>query len=208
MKVLIIGATGATGRELVAQGLQLGHQVTAVVRRPDEAGLPTEATVVKGDVKDSSSMAQAIRGQDVVVSSLGSKLSRKPTTLFSDGTRNLLMAMKSNGVRRLICITGVGAGDSRGHGGFLYDRILQPLLLQEIYRDKDRQEAIVRESAADWTLVRPGALTNGPRKGKIKVFTDMTGVTLGSISRADVAAFILEHLNDPQSIRKTYNLTY
>lgn len=208
MKVLIIGATGATGRELVAQGLQLGHQVTAVVRRPDEAGLPTEATVVKGDVKDSSSMAQAIRGQDVVVSSLGSKLSRKPTTLFSDGTRNLLMAMKSNGVRRLICITGVGAGDSRGHGGFLYDRILQPLLLKEIYRDKDRQEAIVRESAADWTLVRPGALTNGPRKGKIKVFTDMTGVTLGSISRADVAAFILEHLNDPQSIRKTYNLTY
>lgn len=208
MKVLIIGATGATGRELVAQGLQLGHQVTAVVRRPDEAGLPTEATVVKGDVKDSSSMAQAIRGQDVVVSSLGSKLSRKPTTLFSDGTRNLLMAMKSNGVRRLICITGVGAGDSRGHGGFLYDRIIQPLLLKEIYRDKDRQEAIVRESAADWTLVRPGALTNGPRKGKIKVFTDMTGVTLGSISRADVAAFILEHLNDPQSIRKTYNLTY
>src|SRR5436305_1164889 len=82
----------------------------------------------------------AVAGHDVVISSLGSKLSRKPTTLLSDGTRNVVGAMKAAGVPRLICITGIGAGDSRGHGGFLYDRLILPLLLAEIYEDKTRQE--------------------------------------------------------------------
>ncbi len=208
MKILVIGATGPTGRELVAQGLALGHQIAAAVRHPESANLPPGVTVVRADVTSAASLAAAVAGQDAVVSSLGSKLSRKPTTLFSDGTCNLLAAMENAGVKRLVCITGIGAGDSKGHGGFLYDKIIQPLLLTEIYKDKTRQEALIRECGLDWTIVRPGTLTNGPSTGQYKELTDLTGITVGKIARADVAGFILKHLDDQSSIRRTFTLCY
>lgn len=208
MKILVIGATGPTGRELVAQARALGHAVTAGVRRPEAAGFPGDIRVVKMDVSDPASLAAAVDGQEAVVSSLGSKLSRRPTTLFSDGTTHLAAAMKGAGVRRLVCITGVGAGDSRGHGGFFYDRIFQPLFLAEIYKDKDRQEAIVRASGLDWTLVRPGMLTNGPKGGAIRSVTSLDGVTIGRISRADVAAYVLGCLGDPAASGKVFNISY
>lgn len=208
MRVLVIGATGPTGRQIVSQALEVGHQVTALVRKPAEAALPAGAKVVQGDVMDSASMAQAASGQEAVVSSLGSKITRKPTTLFSVGTRNLIAAMKVQGVRRFVCITGIGAGDSRGHGGFLYDRIFQPLLLSTIYADKDRQEEIVRASGLAWTLVRPGALTNGAPTGAYRRITEIAGARIGKISRADVAGYVLEILSDPATFGQTVNLTY
>jgi putative NADH-flavin reductase len=208
MKILVIGANGPTGRELVAQGVALSHEIAAAVRRPESAGLPVSVKVVRADVTDSESLTAAVKGQDAVISSLGSKLSRQPTTLFSQGTRNLISAMRQAGVRRLVCITGIGAGDSKGHGGFVYDRIIQPLLLNEIYKDKTRQEAVVRENNLDWTLVRPGQLTNGARTGQFKALTELTGVTVGKISRADVAAFILAHIGDEKSFGCTFTLTY
>ena len=99
-------------------------------------------------------------------------------------------------------MTGVGAGDSRGHGGFLYDRIVQPLFMKTIYEDKDRQEALLRASDVDWTVVRPGTLTNGPATGLARALTDLDGVTAGRMSRADVAAFIIENL-DTGDYRRT-----
>jgi putative NADH-flavin reductase len=206
MKILVIGATGPTGRELVAQGAALGHEITAAVRHPESAAMPAGVRVVSADVTDAASMAAAVTGQDAVISSLGSKLSRKPTTLFSRGTRNLIDAMRGAGVGRLVCITGIGAGDSKGHGGFLYDRIIQPLLLNEIYKDKDRQEELIRASSLDWTIVRPGALTNGARTEQVRAWSDLTGVTIGKISRADVAWFILKYLNDQKSFRTTMTI--
>src|ERR1017187_4190056 len=154
MKILVIGATGPSGRELVTQGIALDHEITAAVRQSESAGLPEQVRVVRGDVMDAASMVAAVAGQDAVISSLGAKLSRKPTTLFSEGTRNLVAAMNKAGVKRLVCITVIGAGDSRMHGGFLYDRLILPLLLKEIYNDKDRQEALICESKLDWTIVR------------------------------------------------------
>jgi putative NADH-flavin reductase len=208
MKILVIGATGPTGRELVSQGVALGHEITAAVRHPESAALPAGVRLVRADVNDGDSLAIAVAGQDVVISSLGSKLSRKPTNLFSFGTRNLLIAMNDAGVRRLVCITGIGAGDSKGHGGFLYDRIIQPLLLKEIYKDKDRQEDLIRKSNLDWTIVRPGTLTNGIRTGRVRALTDLRGITVGKVSRADVAWFILDRLHDLNSVRSTITLTY
>jgi len=116
--------------------------------------------------------------------------------------------MSEHGVRRLICITGIGAGDSKGHGGFFYDRIFQPLLLKTIYQDKDRQEALVRASGIDWTIVRPGFLNNGPLTGQYRVITDLTGVTAGKISRADVAHFMLTELLANRYLGQTPLLTY
>ncbi len=207
MKILIIGATGPQGLELAAQGVAAGHAITAGVRRLDAEGLPAGVTKARLDVNDSASLLAAVQGQDVVISALGSKLSRQPTTLLSAGTRKLTAAMQQAQVRRLICITGIGAGDSKGHGGFFYDRIIQPLLLNEIYKDKTRQEEVVRASGLDWTLVRPGALTNGPKTGQVAAYTDLAGITIGNISRADVADFIFGKLSDRSAFGKTFTIT-
>lgn len=208
MKLAIIGATGPTGRELVQQALAAGHAVTAGVRSPQAADLPKDARVVEADVTRAPSLLPLVTGQDAVLCALGSKLSRKPTTLLSGGTKNLVGAMADARVSRLVCITGIGAGDSMGHGGFLYDRIIQPLLLKEIYNDKTRQEAVVRESGLDWTIVRPAMLTNGPKTDAIREFRELAGVRAKKISRADVAAFILGSLSDPGTIRSTVLISY
>jgi putative NADH-flavin reductase len=209
VKVLIIGATGGTGRQLVKQALTAGHQVTALARDPEKIRARHERLhVVQGNILDFNSLDMAVAGQEAVLSSLGTKSMFKPVIVFSEGTSNLLRAMTKHGVRRLICITGIGAGDSRGHGGFFYDKIILPIFLKKIYQDKDKQEELIRKSDRDWTIVRPGFLTNGPPKGNYRVLTDLTRVTVGRISRADVAAFMLAQLNSDRYLRQTPLLTY
>lgn len=164
--------------------------------------------MITGDILDPEAVQQAMVGQEAVGITIGIGVTWKPVTVFSEGTRNVLEAMRREGVRRLICVTGIGAGDSRGHGGFLYDRLVKPLLLKTIYEDKDRQEALIKTSEAEWTIVRPGFLTNGPLIKKYQVITDMSGVTAGKISRADVAHFILEELAANRYLGQTPLLTY
>lgn len=205
MKVLIIGATGPTGQQIVEQALAQDHEVTALVRNPDKLQMQhSNLRTVKGDVLDADSLKTAVQQQEAVVSSLGTKkISLEPVTLFSTGTKNLLQAMQHHNVKRLVCITGIGAGDSKGHGGWLYDKLILPIVLKRIYDDKDRQEAEIRSSNLDWIIVRPGGLTNEPAKGRYRVLTDLTGVTAGKISRADVAAFVLQQLTDNRYLHQT-----
>jgi putative NADH-flavin reductase len=161
-----------------------------------------------GDILDAAKLGEAMRGQEAVCLTIGVGVTLKPVTVFSQGTRLVLAAMAENRVRRLICVTGIGAGDSKGHGGFLYDHLFNPLLLKTIYQDKDRQEDLIRDSSTDWTIVRPGFLTNGPLTGKYRVLTDLLGVTAGRISRADVAHFMVGELSAPRFIGQTPLLTY
>jgi putative NADH-flavin reductase len=209
MKLLIIGASRGIGRQLLEQALQDGHLVTAVARHPEN--LPRQQAglrVMAGDILDSPLVQQAVAGQEAVCLTIGVGVTWKPVTVFSQGTKNVLAAMAEHGVRRLVCVTGIGAGDSAGHGGLLYDRLFKPLLLKTIYEDKDRQEALIRASDTDWTIVRPGFLTNGPLTGNYRVLTDLWGVTTDKISRADVAHFMLEELTAPRYVRQTPLLTY
>lgn len=209
MNILIVGATRGIGRQLLEQALTSGHAVTALVRNPQRLAIQHQRLrVVKGDILDLDSVALAMAGQDAVCCTIGVKAPWIRVTVFSEGTRNLLQAMKKTGVRRLICVTGIGAGDSRGHGGLLYDRFFYPLLLWPIYADKDRQEALIRASDVDWTIVRPGFLTNGPLTRHYRMLTDMVGVTAGRVSRADVADFMLKELETNQYLRQTPLLTY
>jgi putative NADH-flavin reductase len=209
MKLLIIGATRGIGFQLVEQALQAGHEVTALVRNPQKMPKRHDRLqVMQGDILDPDAVHRAMAGQEALCVTIGTGVTLKPVTLFSRGAQNVLEAMRRHGVRRLICITGIGAGDSRGHGGFLYDRIFNPLLLKTIYADKDRQEALIRASDTEWTIVRPGFLTNGPLTKKYRVITDLTGVTAGKISRADVAHFLLEELATNRYVRQTPLLTY
>ena len=211
MKLLIIGATGATGRELVNQAIAQGHEVTALVRDAAKAAFAPSVNMAVGDVLDASSLKKALTGQEAVISSLGSAASGpfKEMTLLSEGMRNLVAAMKGQGVNRLICITGVGAGESQGHGPWYYNWLIQPLMLRGVYLDKTRQEEIVRGSGLDWTLVRPALLTNGAAKGveSVGAFTALAGIKAGTISRADVAAFCLRELADGRHRREAPVIT-
>jgi putative NADH-flavin reductase len=149
-----------------------------------------------------------VSGKDAVCICVGIPPTRKPVDVFSEGTRQVLAAMKSTPGIKLIAITGIGAGDSKGHGGFFYDRIINPLLLGTIYADKNRQEALIKASGATWMIVRPGFLTNGPRTGTYRVIDDLTNLTAGKISRADVADFMLKELRNPSHFGKTPLLCY
>ncbi|MDI6855062.1 MAG: SDR family oxidoreductase [Deltaproteobacteria bacterium] len=209
MHLLIIGATRGIGLQLLKQALAAGHAVTVPARRPRKiTERHDNLRVLQGDILDEDSVDLAVAGQEAVCLTIGVKVTLKPVSVFSAGTANVLAAMQRHRVRRLVCVTGIGAGDSRGHGGFLYDRIFQPLLLKTIYADKDRQEALIRAGDTAWTIVRPARLTNGPLTGKYRVLTDLRGITAGRISRADVAHFILTELAANRYLNQTPLLTY
>jgi putative NADH-flavin reductase len=209
MNMLIIGASRGIGLQLLKQSLAAGQAVTAMARHFQELPDRLERlTAISGDILDEAKVREVMAGQEAVCLTIGVGVTRKPVTVFSRGTQNVLAAMAEHGVRRLLCITGIGAGDSRGHGGFLYDRIFQPLLLKTIYEDKDRQEALIRASGTDWTIVRPAFLTKGPLTGHYRVITDMSGITAGRISRADVAHFLLAELSANRYLGQAPLLTY
>jgi len=194
-KILVLGTTGGTGRLIVSQALARGHDVTALVRSPEKVSDLKGAKVVVGDVRDEKALLEALKGQDAVVSALGTPASPfREVRLLSTATRALVSAMKAEHVSRLVCITGMGAGDSAGHGGFLFDNVIFPLLLKKVYADKNRQEAIVRDSGLDWILVRPSVLNDKPSEGSIRALTDLSDFHGGSISRQDVATFVLDQL--------------
>lgn len=197
-KILIIGATGGTGRELVKQTLVKGYAVSVLVRNPAKADFGSGVTTLAGNVLDSESLKKAVSGQDAVISSLGSGVTGpfKQMTMLSQGTMNLVTAMQSQGVKRLVCITGIGAGESKGHGPWYYNLLIQPLLLHGVYEDKTRQEEEIRNSHLDWTIVRPSILTDGPAKGEsaVRSVIHMADVRASTISRSDVAGFCLNEL--------------
>jgi putative NADH-flavin reductase len=208
MNILIVGATRGIGRQLLEQALASGHSMTALVRNPQNLALQHERLkVIKGDILDGDSVALAMARQEAVCCTIGVKVPGIRVTVFSEGTRNLLQAMKKTKVKRLLCVTGIGAGDSKGHGGFLYDYLFLPTVLRTVYADKDRQESLIKASDVDWTIVRPGFLTNGPLTEHYRILTNMTGVTAGRISRADVAHFMLNELESKQYLRQTPLLT-
>ena len=210
MKILVVGASRGIGLEVVKLALAQSHDVTALLRDPARLSLEDERLrKFRGDALDSEDVARAVAGQDAVCSCVGvGGLTRQPVSLFSRGARNLLAALESAPRTRLVVVTGIGAGDSRGRGGFFYDKIFQPLLLKTIYEDKDREEALIEASNANWLIVRPGLLTNGPRTGKYRVITDAEASVGGRISRADVADFILNEIERPSRFRQTPALIY
>ncbi|MGJ4955948.1 SDR family oxidoreductase [Bradyrhizobium sp. HKCCYLRH2015] len=207
--ILVLGATGGTGRLIVRDALARGHHVTALVRSPERAGDLQGAQLIVGDARDEATLRKALKGQNAVISSLGTPLSpfREVTTL-STSTRALVNAMKAEHVARLVAITGIGAGDSRGHGGFVYDRLILPLLLRNVYADKNRQEAVIRDSGLDWLIVRPAMLNDKPGGQKLRALTDLAGFHGGTIARADVARFVVDQVSDDSFLHRSPLITW
>jgi len=205
--VLIIGASKGIGLETVKCALKAGHGVRAMAR--SEVRLPVRHAnleTVTGDALDATAVTQALAGVDVVIQTLGVTAGPdflfKRVHLFSDATRVLVAAMEETGTRRLICVTGFGAGNSRGRGGLLYNTAFH-LFLGRVYDDKDVQERIIRNSKLDWTIARPGILTRGPMTRRYKVLDKPGDWRCGFISRADVADFLVKQIDDGQYIGET-----
>ena len=209
MKLLIIGATGGSGRELMKQALEQGHDVTVMARTPEKVGLShSKLRVVKGDVTDAKSVEDPVASQDAVLCALGTKVIRK-NTIQSDGTRNIIAAMQKHGVRRLVLESSLDVGDSRGQLGFFFAHVIRPTLLRNIFADKEVQEKMVKESPLEWIIVRPAMLTNGPRTGKYRAgFSADDHSITRKISRPDVADFMLKQVTDNTYLRKTPGLSY
>jgi len=208
LHLLVLGGTSGTGLETVKLALQRGHQVTAMARRPSRMTLTHDnLSTIKGDVMDIAPVEAAVAGMDVVIMAIGIGPTQKHVTVFSHGTANVLAAMDKSGVRRLMVVTGIGAGDSKGHGGFFYDYLLQPLLLRTLYADKDRAELLLKESVLDWTIVRPGFLTDEAGQSNYRVITDLEGITSGDIARADVAHYMIAAVEAGGDVRSTVLLS-
>ncbi len=202
-RVLIIGATGGTGRHLVAQALERGCTVTALARDPSRLHVAhPQLRIIQGDVLDASAVEAAVHGQEAVLCALGHARYFGPTRILSEGTRNIVQAMKTHGATRLVCETSLGIGSSTGRMGLYYTLFVIPVILPFYFWDKTRQERIIAESQLEWVIVRPGALTNGVGSGRWQ-----EGLRVGSfiltvrIPRADVAAFMLDQLESDANLR-------
>jgi putative NADH-flavin reductase len=206
MKIAVFGSTGKTGIEVVKQALEQGHTVTAFVRDP--ARLPIEndnLTFATGDVFDAASVAEAVEGQDAVVCALGAGQELKKTTVRTDGTVNIISAMQAHDVKRLAVVTAMGIGESWDDLSF-FNKLFFATLLRSARNDHGTQEAAVKESGLDWTIVRPSGLTDTPRTGEYAVGERISAET-SRIPRADVADLILKALQEKLYVGKAVTIT-
>lgn len=195
MRIAVFGATGTVGRHIVEQALARGYEVTALTR---DAGRITRTHerlhIVEGDVLDPGAVERAVFGQDAVLVALGNG---RKGVVRAEGTRTVIEAMNRTGVKRLICQSTLGAGDSRANLDFLWKYIMFGLLLRPAYADHQQQESYARASDLEWTIVRPSAFTDGPRTGAYRrgFGAGETGLSL-KIARADIAEFLLDQITD------------
>ena len=198
MRVLIIGASKGIGLETTKAALAAGYEVRALARTAT-AMTPSDPRLekVQGDATRQHDVEAALGSVDAVILTLGVGLGEliKPVHLFSDATRVLVAAMTAKTVKRLICVTGFGAGDSRASIGFLQRAPFQ-IVFGRAYDDKTRQEDLIKQSGLDWTIARPGVLFNGPKSNRYKILRDPSSWRNGIISRASVADFLVKQIED------------
>ena len=204
MRVLIIGASKGIGLETTRQALDAGHDVRALARSATAIAISNPSLEkMQGNALKTEDVEAALVGMGVVIQTLGVGLGElfRPVHLFSDATRVLIAAMKRQDIKRLICVTGFGAGDSRASISCL-QRLPFQIVFGRAYDDKSLQEQLIKESELDWTIARPGVLTSGPRTGQYQILSEASQWRNGIISRADVAEFLVRQIGDQTYIHK------
>lgn len=211
MRLTIFGSTGGTGRQLVTQALAAGHRVVAVARRPEAlAAEHDRLEVVRADVLDAASLDKTVAGADAVVSALGIGYSRKATEVYSTGTANVIAAMRHASVRRLLCVSTIGLvipPDGPVLQRLVFRYVLHNIL-KKPYTDMFRMEHAVQRSELNWTIVRAARLTNGRHTGRYRTAVNATLRGSWSISRADLADYLLAHLGEGRADRATVEIGY
>jgi putative NADH-flavin reductase len=209
MKLVIFGSTGGVGSQVVEQAIKQGYQVTAFARNPQKITIKNRnLQIFQGNVLDFPSVKQAVQGQDAVICTLGS--GQKLTgTVRSQGTKHIIQAMEESGIRRFICQTTLGVGDSWGSLNFYWKYIMFGLILRNVFADHEQQEKYVQQSDLDWTIVRPGAFIEGEKTGQYRHgFSDTDQTSKLKITRADIADFILKQLVDTSYLHQAPSLSY
>jgi len=208
MNILVFGATGATGQQVVKQALSRGHRVTAFVRRPEALETADNLRIVVGDAtRDKSKIAEAMSGQELVISTLGRRNSFRSDHLISRSMEAIVPSMEQAGVRRMTLMSSFGVGESLRDAP-LIPGIMYRILLKEIFADKETAERQLRSSGLDWTIVYPVLLTNGPLTGRYRVGERLDLHGISKISRADVAHFILTEAENRRFAQNVAVLSY
>ncbi|WP_431950289.1 NAD(P)-dependent oxidoreductase [Actinacidiphila sp. bgisy167] len=197
MRIAIFGATGHVGRELVAQALDAGHEVTALARDPARLPPRDRLTAVTGDVRDPEVVGRVVGGADGVLSALGTR-SPRGAGVCADGMRRILPAMRELGVRRLVAVGAYGSGPG-ARGAY---RLATSLVIPAVMRDKDRQEEVIRAEGDLWTIVRPAVITGGRYTGVYRTGSDLRLGLASRVSRADLADFMLRALGSEDCARR------
>jgi putative NADH-flavin reductase len=224
MKLVVVAATGGVGRQVLAQAVAAGHDVTAVVRNPARMSATASATVLDAVRKvavdladaDAAALESAIGGADAVLSCLG------PTGVIARGTRSVVDAMAATGVRRIVVVSAAPVGTVASPGrprpprhdpgdGVVMRYVLNPMIkkvLRAHYADTALMEDVLRDSGLDWTSVRPPRLTDKDLTGHYRTAIDQNLRRGVLISRADVAHFMLRALDRPETIRRAVGVAY
>jgi putative NADH-flavin reductase len=207
MRIIIFGATGTVGKELVKQALEKGYEVTAFVRNPEKMqdANKTNLVLYKGDVSNVSEVENALKNQDVVLCALGDGKVGKIRAL---GTKNIVEAMNKTGLKRLICQTTLGMGESYGNLNFIWKHIMFGMLLKRAFQDHQLQEQYILNSNLNYTIVRPSALTDGEITNQFKIGFDGNFKKLNlKIFRVDVANFMLQQISTNEYLKKAVSIS-
>ncbi|MEM9983081.1 MAG: SDR family oxidoreductase [Bacteroidota bacterium] len=208
MKVIIFGTTGTIGRHLIEQAQGQPYEMTAFVRNPEKLAKyqATNLKIIQGDVFDYTTVEKAIQGQDIVICVLGGSGKSK---VRSKGTQYIIEAMEATGVKRLICQTTLGAGESRENLNFFWRDIMFGFFLKRVYKDHQLQEKLVKGSNLDWTIVRPSGFTNGVlTKNYQENFAPAVKNLKFQIARADVAHFLLRQIKDDHYLQQAVSISH
>jgi len=209
-KIVVFGATGGTGKFVVEQALEVGCQVTVIVRNPDKfAIINKNLEIIKGDVLQPITFEKSVKGKDAIISCLGSNR-KKPTTVYSQGVTNIAIAMGKAGIKRIICIS-AGAVIVPPNSSFMIKFVVKNILqrlFKYIYTDMLLMETVLSKSDLDWTVIRAPRLTNNKRTGKYRIAINEHLTKPSSISRADLADYIITHLNDKKTFKTKVEVCY
>ncbi|MCR8644258.1 SDR family oxidoreductase [Paenibacillus sp. N1-5-1-14] len=210
MKLVVFGATGGTGRQIVMQALEHGHQVTVIVRNPEAMDIRHEhLTITQGDVLKPATYENILIGHDAVLSALGVS-HRNPTTVYSEGVSHIVRTMESAGVRRLICLSSAGLeipNDTPFLQRLVIRSIIQPMY-KHAYADMARMESLLLTSQVNWTVIRPPRLTNSIKTGKYRIAKNMPLIGISGISRADLADYMLKSIKDESALLSRIEISY
>ena len=209
-KIIVFGATGGTGKFVVEQALKAGYQVTVIVRNPDAFTLTNKnLEIIKDDVLQPSTFEDAVKGKYAIISCLGSSR-KEPTKIYSQGIINITTAMDKAGVKRIICIS-AAAVMVPPVGSFMIKFVVKNILqrlFKYIYADMLLMETVLSKSDLDWTVIRAPRLTNDKSTGKYRIAINEHLSKLSSISRADLADYIVTHLNDEKTFKARVEVSY
>jgi putative NADH-flavin reductase len=212
--ILIFGASGGIGRQCVELALAEGHQVTALLRTPSKLDLVhPNLHIIKGDISDPGSFSKYLENKDAVISAIGVSGGfgkDKPTTLYSEGNRNVLHEMKKAGITRVFVIS-ASALDVSPMVPFIIRLVIKYIvqkLLKNMYQDLRRLETIIKKSDADWTIMRPPELTDKPLTGNYRIANNSFLKNGLKISRADLAHFMINNITNETTYRSTIEIAY